>query len=272
VEAGVDLILSGDAGNLEAIASFAHDVPLVVIPTNQRRGIFPQTPAARVRLLEQLIKKAKQLGFTKIVGDLILEPTNVLESYIAFHEFSRRNRDVPLLIGVANVVELFDADSVGLNALLARLASEVNISILLVTEKSPKTRGSVAEASAAAKMMFLAKKRNSVPRDLGIDLLVLKEKTEIEAPFTSDLIGDCEVLLAKNQSATGVVDPCGIFRVIVDREAGEIVGLHYKSSDAAKPVHAVRGENARRLWGGYEARLGFAPGSCSVFEWGAGES
>ena len=65
VEAGADLILSGDAGNLEAIASFAHDVPLVVIPTNQRRGIFPQTPAARVRLLERLIKKAKQLGFTQ---------------------------------------------------------------------------------------------------------------------------------------------------------------------------------------------------------------
>ena len=156
---------------------------------------------------------------------------------------------MPLLIGVANVVELFDADSVGLNALLARLASEVNVSILLVTEKSPKTRGSVAEASAAAKMMFLAKKRNSVPRDLGVDLLVLKEKTEIEAPFTSDLIGDCEVLLAKNQSAPVLVDPCGVFRVIVDREAGEIVALHYKSSDAAKPVHAVRGENAEAVMG-----------------------
>jgi dihydropteroate synthase len=98
-------------------------------------------------------------------------------------------------------------------------------------------------------MMFLAKKRNSVPRDLGVDLLVLKEKTEIEAPFTSDLIGDCEVLHAKNQSATGVVDPCGIFRVIVDREAGEIVALHYKSSHASKPVHAVRGENAEAVMG-----------------------
>ena len=249
VEAGVDLILSGDAGNLKDIAAFACDVPLVVIPSNQRRGIFPQTPAARVRLLGRLIKKAEHLGFTKIVGDLILEPTNVLESYIAFHEFSRRNPDVPLLIGVANVVELFDADSVGLNALLARLASEVNVSILLVTEKSPKTRGSVAEASAAAKMMFLAKRRNSVPRDLGVDLFVLKEKAEIEAPFISDLIGDCEVLLAKNQSVSVVVDSCGVFRVLIDREAGEIVMIHYQSSDAAKPMHAVRGKNAEAIMG-----------------------
>jgi dihydropteroate synthase-like protein len=249
VEAGVDLILSGDEGNLKAIASFAHDVPLVVIPTNQRQGMFPQTPVARVRLLERLIKKAKQLGFTKIVGDLILEPTNVLQSYMAFHEFSDRNPDVPLLIGVANVVEMFDADSVGLNALLVRLASEVNVSILLVTEKSPKTRGSVSEASAAAKMMFLAKKRNSVPSDLGIDLLVLKEKTEIEAPFTSDLVSDLEALPVKNYPAPMVVDPCGVFRVMVNRDACEIMALHYQGSDATKPIHLVRGENADSVIG-----------------------
>ena len=118
-------------------------MPIVVIPTNQRRGIFPQEPAARVRLLERLIKKAKRLGFSKIIGDLILEPTNVLASFVAFREFSRRNPDVPLLIGIANVVELFDADSVGLNALLARLSAEVDVSVLLVTEKTPKTRGSL---------------------------------------------------------------------------------------------------------------------------------
>ena len=249
VTAGADLILSADAGNLNAIAPFARDVPVVIIPTNQRRGIFPQTPAARVRLLERLIKKAKKLGFRKVIGDLILEPTNVLASFVAFREFNRRNPDVPLLVGVANVVELFDADSVGLNALLARLASEVEVSLLLVTEKSPKTRGSVAEASAAAKMMFLAKKRNSVPRDLGVDLLVLKEKAEKEASFTADLVGECEVLHAKKGADPVVVDPCGVFQVMVDREAGDLVALHYQTADAAKPMHIVRGENAEEVLG-----------------------
>ena len=143
VNAGVDLILSADAGNLEAIAPFAKDVAVVVIPTNQRRGIFPQKPQARVRMLERLIRQAKQLGFKKIIGDLILEPSHIVDSYVAFQEFTQRNPDVPLLIGIANVVELFDADSVGLNALLARLSSEVNVDILLTTEKTPKARGSV---------------------------------------------------------------------------------------------------------------------------------
>ena len=32
-------------------------------------------------------------------------------------------------------------------------------------------------------MMFLAKKRDSVPRDLGLDLLVLKDKVERELTY-----------------------------------------------------------------------------------------
>ena len=154
----------------------------MVIPTNQRRGIFPQKPQARVRMLERLIAQAKQLGFKKVIGDLILEPSHIMDSYVAFREFNRKNPDVPLLIGIANVVELFDADSVGLNALLARLSSEVNMDILLTTEKTPKARGSIGEVSVAAKMMFLAKKRDSVPRDLGLDLLFLKIRWNEKCP------------------------------------------------------------------------------------------
>ena len=99
-----------------------------------------------------------------------------MESFVAFQEFAERNPNVPLFVGVSNVTELFDADSVGVNALLARLSSEVGASILLATEKSNKAKGTVTEEVAAAKMMFLAKKRGSVPKDLGIDLLILKDK------------------------------------------------------------------------------------------------
>jgi hypothetical protein len=44
-----------------------------------------------------------------------------LESFIAFKEFAAKNPDVPLFVGVSNVTELMDADSVGVNAFLARL-------------------------------------------------------------------------------------------------------------------------------------------------------
>jgi dihydropteroate synthase-like protein len=247
VEAGVDLILSADAGNLEQIAPFAKKVPIVVIPTNQRKGYFPKTLAGRVRLLERLVKRAGQLGFSKVIGDLVLEPANVLGSFMAFREFAHRNPHVPLLIGVANVVELFDADSVGLNAMLARLASEVGVSVLLTTEKSAKTQGSVAEAAGAAKMMFLAKKRGQVPKDLGVDLLILKDIIEREVPYSRIQEANAKVTFAKKKPAAFRADPCGIFRIAVDRDARCLVAMHFESVEAKNPSHVFRGENAEAV-------------------------
>ena len=42
IEAGAELVLSGDAGNIEEIAPFVKDVAVVVIPTNQSQGYFPK--------------------------------------------------------------------------------------------------------------------------------------------------------------------------------------------------------------------------------------
>jgi len=244
VKAGADLILSADAGNIEALAAFARDIPVVVIPSNQRRGIFPHKPELRVRMLERLIKQAKQLGFSKVIGDLILEPTHIVNSYVAFREFSFRNPEVPLLIGIANVVELFDADSVGLNALLSRLSSEVNVDILLTTEKTPKVKGSVREMAVAAKMMYLAKRRDSVPRDLGLDLLVLKDKVEHESSYN---IGKAKVVRAKKTLTPMKMDPRGVFRILVDRDTRALVALYYTSNEAMEPSVAVRGADANAV-------------------------
>ena len=183
VFSGADLVLSGDSGNIEEIASYVKDVAVVIIPTNQKQGYFPKKTEERVRFMEETIAKAKKLGVTHVLADLILEPTNILESFMAFRQFAERNPNVPLFVGVSNVTEMMDADSVGVNALLARLSSEVNASVLLATEKSDKAKGTVAEEVAAAKMMFLAKKRGSVPKDLGVDLLILKDKRNHEEPY-----------------------------------------------------------------------------------------
>jgi len=86
VSAGADLILSLDAGNVEEIASFASDVAVVAIPTNQREGYFPKEVNARVSFLEEIIGKARKLGIKQILADLVLEPSNVLRSFVAFGE------------------------------------------------------------------------------------------------------------------------------------------------------------------------------------------
>ena len=85
------------------------------------------------------------------------------------------------------MTELMDADSVGVNALLARLSSEVDASVLVSNGEKRQSQRHRDEEVAAAKMMFLAKKRGSVPKDLGVDLLVLKDKRNHEEAYDQTL-------------------------------------------------------------------------------------
>jgi dihydropteroate synthase-like protein len=249
ISAGADLVLSIDDGNMEQLAPYAKNLPVIVIPSNQRKGVFPRTVSLRVSMLERLIKKAQKLGYTKVIGDLILEPSNIADSFTAFRKFSQRNPNVPLLIGVSNVTELFDADSVGINALLARLSSEVGVDILLVTEKSLKTKGTVSEASTAAKMMFLAKKRNCVPKDLGLDLLILKDKNPKEIAYDATLEDKSKVTVAKQETPQLTLDPKGIFRIALDRQENLIVAMHFESSQSQKPLKVIKGKSAEGVFG-----------------------
>ncbi len=243
VHAGADLVLSADAGNIEAIASFVSNVAVVVIPTNQRQGYFPKKAKERVQFLEQIIQQAKKLGVARCIADLILDPSDVLESFIAFREFADRNPNVPLFVGVSNVTELMDADSVGVNALLARLSSEVGANILLATEKSDKARGTVGEEVAAAKMMFLAKKRCSVPKDLGVDLLLFKDKRNREELYDKAFEKNVQVIAAEKPDLTEL-DARGSFTIMVDRINEYVVALHYSLAKMENPDKIIKGKTA----------------------------
>jgi dihydropteroate synthase-like protein len=244
IEAGAELVLSGDAGNIEEIAPYVKKAAVVIIPTNQREGYFPKRAHERVKYLEGIITKAKLLGVSRCLADLILEPTDILESFIAFKEFAARNPDVPLFVGVSNVTELMDADSVGVNALLIRLSQEVDASILLATEKSDKAKGTVAEEVVAAKMMFLAKKRGSVPKDLGIDLLILKDKRVHEEPYDKKLEVGAKVVDAPEKLEPATLDSLGMFKISIDRAKGGLVAIYYDSAQMDKPVTFVKGKTA----------------------------
>ncbi|TRO51689.1 dihydropteroate synthase-like protein [Candidatus Bathyarchaeota archaeon] len=248
VEAGADLILSVDAGNVKQIAGCSSDVAAVIIPTNQREGYFPNKAESRIRFLEEIKDKAARLGMKRIMADLILEPFNVLESMIAFRDFAVRNPDVPLFVGVSNVTELFDADSVGVNALLALLSSEVNASMLLATEKSNKAKGTIREEAVAAKMMFLAKRRGSVPKDLGIDLLVFKEKRKHEETYDRTIEEDAHLIMANEEVESTPMDPRGVFRIIVDHESETIVALHYPTAEIDRPSNVIKGKTASVIY------------------------
>lgn len=178
LDAGVDLILSIDETNYDVVEGV--DAAVVVIPRN-KRGI-PSTAGERIEVLESMIQRLEDRGFNKIIVDPILSPPNLglVESIVAYKEFRGRHPEIPLMFGAGNVTELMDADSLGVNALLTSIASELGVDMIFTTEASSKTRGVVRELSVAVKMMYLSKKRRQPPKDLGIDLLCLKDKRGFE--------------------------------------------------------------------------------------------
>jgi len=248
VKAGASLVLSVDAGNMEEMAKAASNAAVVVTPTNQLEGYMPRNVDERVKFLEENIKRVEGLGFRKIIGDLILEPADVLKSFIAYHKFAERNPHVPLLMGLSNVTELMDADSVGVNALLAKVASEIGVSLLLVTEKSNKSKGSVKEVALASKMMFLAKVRGSSPKDLGVDLLILKEKRMREEPYPQKWELAAEIRRSVEDVKRNLVADRGFFRIFVDREEGMIAAAFFPDTHAEKPKIIFKGRTAEEVY------------------------
>ncbi|ASJ15805.1 dihydropteroate synthase [Thermococcus chitonophagus] len=171
-----DLLLSIDWSTVEDLVT---EKPVVLIPTHMKKGYFPTTPEERVKYLENLKEKAKELGYKNIILDPILEHyPNFGRSITTLYLYRERNPEDVLLSGVGNVTEMTDADSPGINAILAGLAGELKISLLLTTEASQKCKGSIRELRRGLDMILLGGLK-----DVGLSLLILKEKRRKEVKF-----------------------------------------------------------------------------------------
>jgi dihydropteroate synthase-like protein len=209
VEAGADLILSLNGKNLPKVgdAVAKAGVPAVVIPG-------PGTIS-----LEENLNAALAFGI-KVIADPVLNPPllGLAASLQGYMDFRKKYPDVPLFFGVGNVTELLDADSQGTNALLAAIGAEIGADILFTPEYSPKARGSVKELKTASEMMMLALNRKTPPKDLGVDLLLLKEKKPRQE----------EALPLEYEEASAEysyeMDPAGSFRISI--ADGKIVARH----------------------------------------------
>ena len=242
VEADVDLILSIDRGNMDDVAPHITDQAVVVLPTNMKNGWIPRKASERVEALEQNITHAKELGLKKLIGDLIVEPLvwpGLLEGLRSYRDFKSKHPEIPLLFGIGNATELIDADSTGVNAALTALAREAGACMLHVPEHSVKAKGSVRDVVQASRMVYLAERRKTAPKDIGLDLLLLKEKRWKELDYDSSV--EVSTKLVRGIGDTDFSpDRSGWFKIHVDREKGEIVAVHYPSQ-MDKPGAVIKG-------------------------------
>lgn len=199
-----DLVLSLQEENIPAVGPelAAAGVAAVVVPGR--------------RSLAENLAAAEAAGIGALIADPLLPPVGS-----GFTGALGRFRDTgrPLFFGAGNVVELLDADSIGANALLAGIAMELAAAVIFTSEHSDKTRGSVAEMRRATEMMALARGR-PYPKDLGIDLLVLKEKRRRREPP----LAYGRSVKAQPMPREVTYDPCGNFRIGI--EGDEIVAVH----------------------------------------------
>jgi dihydropteroate synthase-like protein len=237
LRAGVDLVLSF---NHELIQEF-RDLGTACVVVPEKNGHIPRDPSERVRLLLENVSLALERGFSRVIPDPLLQPVSMgfVDSLAAYREFRRhRGREMPMLMGVGNVTELMDADSPGINALLAGAAMEVGASLLFTTEAGDKTRGCVAELARAAKMMYLSSKWGCMPRDLGMDLLILKEKKLRRDVLDSRIMDGVRQVVARGGKEDVQMDRRGFFRIFVDEM---IRCIHYRGG---KPHVAIVGSRA----------------------------
>ncbi len=221
VESGIDLVLSLNSKNIPLVGGkiAQADIAAVVIPDLD-------DPEKSLLYNYQL---AKDIGIKKIIVDPVLDPIGhgLTDSIVRYHNFHRFYPEVAVFFGAGNITELIDADSVGVNALLCGIAADVGASILFTPEFSDKARGCVSELSTGSRMMVLARQRESSPKDLGLDLLILKEKRrrpDVPVP---------DRFIPAGEKYTWTLDPEGPFRIGIFHDAqggGFIVVRHEKAT------------------------------------------
>ena len=229
IDEGIDLVLNLDRNIIKEIGKYiaSNEVPAVVIPDIKSEQLASRRDVSRLAShtshLKSNIEPAKSLGIV-VIANPTLNPigSDFTGSICWYYEFRQQDKETPLFFEVKNITELIDADSVGVNAMLAGIGMEIDASILFTSEYSNKTVGGINELKTAAQMMLLAKQRNCAPTDIGIDLLRLKEKRrrkEIKIP-----VNDVPYVHA-TQNEKWTADSAGCFKIGIT-ESKEIVAIH----------------------------------------------
>ncbi|UCE09041.1 MAG: dihydropteroate synthase-like protein, partial [Candidatus Thorarchaeota archaeon] len=225
VDAGAEMVLSIDTGNIEVASRIPEDIALVCLPTNVSAGEYPQNPLERAQRCHRLCNELKQNGHSKLLADPIMEAAiqpGLLKSLVAFYHYRAIDPDTPFLAGFANVTEFMDTDSLGVNAVLSCLGVELGVSVFLTTEERPSTINCVRELRSAAQLAFISKVTDSPPKELGITAFAAKSsKHSLQPVLLDDSYEDTQ-----KGSTEYTPDPKGCFRIGVDFSSNRILCEH----------------------------------------------
>ncbi len=180
--AGADYLLSLHEGSLW-IAEEVEAVPIVIPATH-----------GDLHSLDRAIEALQQRGRT-FIADPILDPIHFgfTVSLARYHEVRSRHPDVEIMMGIGNLTELTHADTVGINALLLGICSEIGIRQVLATQVSKHARRAIKEADLARRILYAARQLNALPKHIDDGLMALHERAPF--PYSPDEIRNLALLI-----------------------------------------------------------------------------
>jgi dihydropteroate synthase len=139
--------------------------------------------------LGQMASRLEEFGHPYLL-DSILAPINsgFAASLARYVEVRRRHPEAEILMGIANLTELTEADTTGVTALLIGFCQEVGISAVLTTEVIGWARGAVRATVLAAQLMHVAQRQASPPKHIDSGLVTSRDES-MRAPSEEELRG-----------------------------------------------------------------------------------
>jgi dihydropteroate synthase-like protein len=234
-EAGAELVLSVNSANREAAVDWGIEV--VAVPDD------PKTLAGLDETVEFLANAGVQLRI-----DPILEPISFgfAESLGRYLEIRRRYPDAEMMMGIGNLTELTDADSVGINVLLLGFCQELAIRSVLTTQVINWAKTSVKERDLARKLMHHAIHKQILPKHVEPGLIMLRDE-QIISPQIAELESLASDIRDNN------------YRIFVADGEIHLVShdLHLHDADPFEIMESLRASGAKNLDAGHSFYLGY---------------
>lgn len=177
-----ELVRGGRAG-ADFLLSLREDTLWIAEEVAATPILIPRT-AGDLASLERAMAALDRKG-RRYFADPILDPIHFgfTDSIARYHGLRTAHPEAAIMMGIGNVTELTHADTMGMNALLFGIVSELRIEAVLVVQVSEHARSVVREADAARRITFAAREEGSLPKDISGVLMALHERK----PFVHDL-------------------------------------------------------------------------------------
>jgi dihydropteroate synthase len=237
-----ELVRGGKAG-VDYLLSLREDTLWIADEVPATPVLIPREPgdlASLERAIDALARKGRAC-----LADPVLDPIHFgfTDSLARYHALRQSRPEAPIMMGIGNLTELTYADTMGMNALLFGIASELRIAAVLVVQVSEHARSVVREADIARRIMFAAHADHALPKNYSDAMLALHEKR----PFTHTPAEIAEL-------AAGVRDPN--FRIMLSEDGVHVFnrGGHHCAADpfAFWPLPELEDDAAHSFYMGVE--------------------